>query len=343
MSLRQIAVALLMSGIIAGCGYPPLPNLASCGADGSCPGGQQCEADLRCHPTMVDAPVSMMDAAGGSPDGKIDAAPIDAPIDAAPDAPSVACSGDGDCQTPPNLCAKPGTCNLSVHECVFPSVDCSSQNTCGSFGSCQNASPGDVCDSGSKSRTCMDFACQLSTGLCVASPRVETVDCNGITNGRACGDDGQQISCTSCDYGDVCDTSASQSCTFAHEKCQSDACVRQSNEVRNLTCTRSGPPNPDDACGAPTVGGCGVCLNPSNLCAATGGQQQCTVTHHGCVSGACGSIPGGTTTQSCTPGSQEGNVCGTCGAGEIGDWTCISGVCVSGCHCFQGDDGVPRC
>ena len=338
MLLRQIAISLLISGIIAGCGYPPLPSVAPCAADGSCPTGQHCEADLHCH---LDAPVSMMDAnRDGAPDPTIDAAP--------PDAPPVACSGDSDCQTPPNLCANPGTCDLSVHKCVFPTIDCSGQNTCGSFGSCQDANPQDVCDSGSQSRTCMDFTCQPTTGACVATARTETAACNGITNGRACGDDGQQVSCSSCNYSDVCDTEASQSCTFAHEKCQDDVCTRQSNETRNLSCSRPGPANPQDACGAPTTSGCGICLNSSNICADTGGQQQCTITHHGCVSGACGSIPGGTSSQSCTPGSQEGRACGFCGGGQIGDVTCISGVCVNNCtSCIRdgeaGDGVLPRC
>ena len=342
MSLRQIAIFLLISGSIAGCGYPPLSNAAPCAVDRSCPTGQHCGADLHCHPGMLDAPVSMMDAGSdGALEPTIDAA-------APPDAPPVACSGDSDCQAPPNLCARPGTCDLSVHKCVFPTIDCSGQNTCGLFGSCQGANPQDVCDSGSKSRTCMDFTCQLSTGTCVASARTETVDCNGITNGRVCGDDGQQLSCTSCNYTDVCDTEASQSCTFAHEKCQDDACVREPNETRNLVCSRSGPANPLDVCGPPTMSGCGICLNPSNVCAATGGQQQCTIMHHGCVSGACGSIPGGTGSQSCTPGNQEGQSCGFCGSGQIGDVICVGGACEDRCRdCIRdGEDGdgvVPLC
>ncbi len=339
MSLRQIAISLLISEMIAGCGYPPLPSVGPCAADGSCPTGQHCEADLRCHPMTLDAPVAMVDAdIDGAPDPTVDAA-------APPDAPPVACSGDSDCQAPPNLCATPGTCDLSVHKCVFPTIDCSSQNTCGSFGSCQNADPLDVCDSGSKSRTCMDFTCQPSTGACVASARTETVDCNGVTNDRACGDDGQQLSCASCNYTDVCDTEASQTCTFAHEKCQNDVCVRQPNEMRNLTCSRPGPTNPQDACGPPTMSGCGICLNPSNICAPTGGQQQCTITHHGCVSGACGSIPGGTGSQSCTPGNQDGLSCGSCGAGQTGEVSCLGGVCENHCtDCIRGGDGlVPFC
>src|ERR1041384_7114649 len=118
MSPRQIAISLLISGVIAGCGYPSLPSF------------------------KLDGSVSEMDAAS------------DAPIDAAPDAAPVACSGDNDCQTPPNLCELPGTCDLSMHKCVFLPKDCSTQNTCGTFGSCGGANPQDACDSGTRSRTC---------------------------------------------------------------------------------------------------------------------------------------------------------------------------------------------
>jgi hypothetical protein len=336
MSLRKITISLLISGIAAGCGFPPLPNAVPCATDGSCPTGQRCEADLHCHPAMPDAPVSTMDAAGeDAPAPTIDAAP--------PDVPAVACSGDSDCQTPPNLCAKPGICDLSVNKCVFPPVDCSEQNTCGPFGSCQNANPQDICDSGSKSQTCMDFTCQPSTGACVGSARIVTVDCSGITDGRACGTDGQQLSCTSCNYADVCDTEASQSCTFVDEKCQNDVCIRQPDEMRNLTCSRSGPANPLDACGPPTASNCGPCRNPSNVCAPTGGEQQCTITHHGCVNGACGSTSG-TGSQSCTPDDQENQPCGFCGAGQGGDVVCLGGVCTNRCiDCIRDGDGVPFC
>jgi hypothetical protein len=185
----------------------------------------------------------------------------------------------------------------------------------------------------------MDFACEPTTGACVAAARIETEDCNGITDGRACGDDGEQISCTSCDYNDVCDTEASQSCKFAHEKCQGDVCARQPDETRNLACSRSGPTNPQDACAPPTMSDCGLCLNPLNVCDAENGQQECTVTHHGCVSGACGSMLGGTGLQSCTPGNQDGKDCGLCPLGTNGSVFCFGGACQSVCV----DECTPFC
>jgi hypothetical protein len=314
MTCHRLALVVCLAAA-AGC-FDPRPRVGLlCGPQGECPQGQICSFDGRCQ---IGGPDGPPDAPAGMPGDPIDApaGTHDASIDAPPDAAPVGCQRD---------------------------ADCTSQNTCGSFGSCQDGNPQDLCDSGSRSRTCMDFTCQLSTGTCVGSARTETVECNGNTDGRACGVDGQQLSCTSCNYNDVCDTEASQTCTFVREQCQNDACVRQPNEVRNLTCSRPGPANPLDACGPPTTSGCGECLNPSNMCSATGGQQECTVTHHGCVSGACGSIPGGTVSQSCTPGNQNGRVCGQCGAGEIGDWICTGGQCVSQCHCFQDGEGRPLC
>ena len=79
MSLRHIAI-LTWTLAIAGCGFPAPPDAVACAADGSCPAGQHCEADLRCHPT-----VSTMDASDDAdPGSPIDAAPdsqSDAPID----------------------------------------------------------------------------------------------------------------------------------------------------------------------------------------------------------------------------------------------------------------------
>jgi hypothetical protein len=191
----------------------------------------------------------------------------------------------------------------------------------------------------------MDFRCQPTTGACVAEPRVETVDCVGETNGRSCGTDGVLVgdcSDTRCNYADVCDTEATKTCTFAKQKCQSDTCVAQANEVRNLGCTRSGPPNPLDACGAPFNVNCGVCINPNNFCssAASSGAQTCTQIHRGCVSGACGQITGSAVQQTCTPANQDNVPCATCPLGDTA--VCRGGFCdTSTCQtCLAGS---PRC
>jgi hypothetical protein len=213
---------------------------AMCGPQGECPPGQTCDPDRRCQ---IASPGGPSDAQAGTHD-----ASIDLPPDAAP----VVCERDADCLTPPDACSFRGACDLSVHKCVFPIMDCSRQNTCEPFGSCQNANPQDVCDSGSKSQTCMDFTCQPSTGMCVASARTETVECNGDTNELGCGDDGEQLSCTSCNYTDICDTEASQSCMIVHEKCQNDVCVRQPMpDIVPHSCTRN---QDGHLCGPETCG-----------------------------------------------------------------------------------------
>src|SRR4051812_30867161 len=145
MTLRQFAFAVL---VLAGCYNPRFKNNAACGVDGSCPPGQICGGDQRCH-----GPGEEIDAASGGP--------INTGPDAAPDAARVACTSDGDCMTPPDKCSLAGTCNLANHTCSFAPVDCSAM--------------ADACNEGT---------CEPSTGQCVKAVAHQGQTCKADSCGN---------------------------------------------------------------------------------------------------------------------------------------------------------------
>jgi hypothetical protein len=239
-------MTLLPLAIVAGCTKPLPLESHPC----PCVPGYTC--DTRYHICVRD------DDAPQIPDA------ADTPSDSPPDAEPVSCQGNADCQTTPDLCSKPGTCNLTSHTCDFPQVDCATLddecsvgvcdvgsgscdtrarnegNACGagtvcdSFGPCGGFSS--VCDdSGTRTRKCTDHTCR--SGTCMASSLDEMVTCMRNTNGTTCGPD--QLICDTCIFADDCrETAPPVACTCSSFTCQSGTCEQQDSSC-SQPCTRS--------------------------------------------------------------------------------------------------------
>lgn len=269
---RICCTALLAVLFGAGCYNPKFQNGVACGPAGECPPGTACLTDNKCH-----RPGDVLDAGPGDAvgDAASDAA-IDAhrglDIDAAPtiDAAPVGCSGDADCQMPPDLCSTAGTCDLSQHACTFPHVDCSAMNdpcnlgvctpatgqcakapansgftcgntVCGAFGTC--GSFDSTCDSsGTQSQSCTENKC--SAGVCQPNTYTVTQGCSRTTDGVTCGDT-TTTNCNACDYTGQCDEAAQQSCTCTSMTCAADVCTPSAAPC-TLACTRN---TEGDSCG----------------------------------------------------------------------------------------------
>ncbi len=351
--MRTLAFIALLA--VAGCFDPSFQEGIRCGPEGQCPSGLTCGADDRCG-SATDA-----DAATNLPDASADARWLP---DAQPDAMPVACTGDPDCQTPPNGCLLPGTCNLETGVCAFGAVDCSSMDgectqgicdtdtgacvavpasegndcgavlTCDGFGAC--AYENGTCDStGSQSRTCTSYSCQL--GTCTASaPFTDTATCTRPTNGTACGSP-TQSNCGACDYGgSTCANSGSQTCnTCVTPTCQSDVCVDVTTTC-SRTCTRN---TNGTSCGS-SVDGCQGC-DWDTACGTTG-DEACTCSAYACSGGSCVVSSQSTCTFACNRAVPVGEFCGCAACGPDGelsvDRCCSSsGNCTSGCGTLCGN------
>jgi hypothetical protein len=336
MSSIRIAWAgpFVLAALLAGCFNPSFREDIQCGPDQSCPPGLTC-VDGACR--------------GG---GAIDAPVIDAPADAPVDAPSVACTGDPDCLTPPTPCFTAGTCDLTAGMCVFGVVDCSSMTdgcnvgvcngatgaceaqpsnegldcnggrTCGAYTPC--GSFGDVCDStGTQTRECTTSTCQ--SGTCVAATVAETADCTRVTEDVDCQAD-TVTGCGACGgFAEPCGEGGSQTCTCTDFKCRSDVCAPVAT-----ACVQGCARDTDGAsCGSPTTTGCSSCAYASS-CAESAPDRTCTCNTFTCVNGGCA-----TSSSSCAQAcarDTDGNECGCiqCPAGEGGRVReCTNGTCLS--------------
>ncbi|HTJ41766.1 MAG TPA: hypothetical protein VL463_06700 [Kofleriaceae bacterium] len=285
MTLARMTV-LAAVALAAGCFNPKFKDNIQCGANGECPPGTSCGADDHCHAGVADAPQ----------EPEIDArADADLP-DARPDAMPVGCQGDGDCQTPPDLCFTAGTCNTTTHECDFPAVDCSGSadecnnaacdpaqgcikdpapkngipcgngKVCGAFGACGGFAS--TCDSsGDQTRDCTVSTCQA--GTCTDTPTTETQACSRATEGATCG--GTSVTncgaCTGSSQGG-CALDGVETCTCTEMKCMSDSCQPVSSSCQQSGCAELAS---GDVCGA-TAGGCpsgtfkDKCCSSTHLC-----------------------------------------------------------------------------
>ena len=251
--------------VIAGCFRPKLAEHLACGADGSCPPGQACGADQRCHgpgDTVADATIALHD---GAVDATADATHV-LPPDASIDAPPVGCQNNADCATPPDPCSLAGSCNHATHMCTFPPVTCTQLDsdcavgvcdstngtcvamarnesnscgagtTCGAFGQCGGFA--DACDeNGSQSRTCTVNTCHA--GACVGTMMTDTAACQrGSTDGAACGTQ-SEINCNACGgFQTTCDETGTQSCTCIQPTCLGGSCSNSTSSACVVGCTR---------------------------------------------------------------------------------------------------------
>lgn len=264
------------------------------------------------------------------PDPADDATVTDASIDAPP----VTCSSDLECQAPPNPCLLAGTCDLSRGVCDFSAVDCSGMtdecNTgvcdlttgacvqaaahedavcgagvvCGVYSACDFT---DFCDSSAvQSRTCTRHACRA--GTCAPETYMETAACSRVTEGSTCMAP-TTTGCGPCGYADVCDESATASCTCTAHTCKADLCTPTAT-----TCLQACSRDTDGiTCGSGSVEDCGPCTYPE-ACAEEG-AQSCTCTSFACGAGVCNPA-----SSSC---SQSGSCSRVTDGMECGSQTCI--------------------
>ncbi|HEX3758158.1 MAG TPA: hypothetical protein VHW23_05610 [Kofleriaceae bacterium] len=334
MTFRPFALAaLILAGSLVGCYNPKLKNNLACGLDGSCPPGETCGADQRCHGA-----------------GEIDAAtdgPSTGSNNGSPDAPPVGCASDHDCQMPPDKCSLAGTCNLASHTCSFGSVDCSAMNdacnagtcepstgscvkmpahqgqtcmadSCGSFGAC--AGTAGVCGAGMQSQSCTAFAC--NAGACTGSTVTRTQPCS--TDGIVCGQ-----STTTCD-DTRCGGAPDNSCTGT------EPCTKTDFVCSNQTCTPT-PSNTTKSCVEPngttcattTVTSCS-CVSDHPATCAESGTQSCTQTTFSCSAGACNSSASTVHPGSCTVNT-DGNSCSLRCPNGFEECSCGGGACGVNC------------
>lgn len=224
-----------------------------------------------------------------------DAIPGDALV---PDAAPVSCQSNDDCQQPPDVCSLPGTCNLGTHICVFGAVDCAAMTD-----------------------GCNDGVCNPSVG-CVKRPAREASDCG---SGTTCTPFG------SCDYTDVCDSSAVQSRVCSDNKCQSGTCTN-SSRVEMLPCTRNTAGMP---CGTTVFNNCSLCTGSSENGCASDGSQTCTCVAQICISDVC--QPSTSTCQHACAQLDDGYICAidpdSCGNGDL-RLCCNVGFCGQPCGCI---------
>jgi hypothetical protein len=286
-TVATAALTVAALAALAGCFRPRFKDDLACGADGQCPPGTTCGADDKCH------------GAGGFDAAIIDAGDLpDAAPDARVDAMPVACTGDGDCATPPDHCYTAGTCDVAHSLCVFPSVDCSGMS--------------DECNLGT---------CDPATG-CVLAPAHQDQACG---KGKDCGPFG------GCDgFADECDSTGTLTRTCTTYTCQAGTCTGVDGPD-TAPCTRKTEDNP---CGQDTVTGCGVCDNPNDVCALSG-EMGCTCTTFACKSDAC--TPNATScAQPCTRVT-NGTPCGEQQCSPDATWTicCMDGACGVPCGSCQ--------
>lgn len=340
MTARCSAAAMILSAaMLVACFDPVVSEGLACGPDQSCPAGQTCDngvcrSDAVIDSSTPDAPV--MDAPA------LDAA-SDAPPspDARPDAMPVDCTGDTDCQEPPDNCFLPGTCDLSDNTCTFPAVDCSdedsectvgvcdpvdgtcvaqpasedatcgAQTTCGSFGACE-VSGGTCATEGTRSRSCNDFTCQGGT-CTMGSAYTDTEACSVNTDGVECGTM-TTSNCDPCQYANACALTGSQSCTCTQPECSGGSCQSVQTSCQQ-TCTRN---TDGDVCGSETVcGSYGACSYSSDC--TNSGTRTRTCNDYSCSGGSCTKGPDYTQQATCTRNTSgnscgSGTVCGSYGA-----------------------------
>jgi hypothetical protein len=337
MMLHRLAFAACLAIAVITCFNPhPAANLM-CGPADECPPGQTCGLDGLCHTTGTTVP-------DASPS---DGTPIDAAVDAPPDVPMVQCQGDMDCLTPPDVCSKPGTCNLVSHTCDFGAVDCSSKNddcnvgvcdlgtgscvasarnegntcgagtACGPFGPCGDFSS--VCDgSGTQTRPCTDHTCR--SGACMASARNEMATCTRSTNGVTCSSP-TESNCNACSgFSDVCDNTGTHNCTCTSFACQNEVCM-----PTNVSCTTACTRNTNGTMCSPNTMTCNACQFPST-CANSGPDASCTCSSFSCQSGTCEQHDA-SCSQPCTR-NRDGFPCGCQQCGMVGTPIfCSGGAC----------------
>ncbi len=234
-----LAALILTTTLVGGgCFDPQRPASLQCSTEGLCPSGMVCQADNMCR-------------VSGEP-GELDAAVvIDAVvIDATPDAVPVECTTDVMCETPPDLCHLPGTCNLETNVCRFDVVSCAADQTCSTE------------------------ACSLETGLCEASPINEMQTCQAPTCGAF----------TACqfDLGNVCDESGTKSRTCTDFECSSGSCVG-TDRTDMQTCSQS---TTDLMCGVTTCEPFGACVYGNGTCDESGTKKR-VCTDRTCGGGIC--------------------------------------------------------
>ena len=261
----------LATALLAGCFNPKFKEQLACGANGECPPGRMCGADMLCH-----------------------AMPNDAAPDVMPDAPPVACNGDADCQTPPDACTVNGVCDLSQHLCVYQPRDCSAMtdecnngscdaqmgcvkvaahegvacgqgNVCGAFGACGGFA--NTCDaSGTQSRGCTMYTCQ--SGTCTGNAYNDSQACSRVTEGTSCGSV-TVSNCGACmnSSNSGCAADGNQSCTCSTPTCMSEVCTPVSSTcLRQTNCKTI---LAGDVCGA-TSAGCTAGLIKDICCSTSG-------------------------------------------------------------------------
>ena len=293
--LQRLAFVATVAAVAAsGCYNPSYKEGIACGAGDTCPAGLTCVASRCTAPGKIDAPQAPADSA------VVDAAMPDAamPDAAMPDAAAVGCQGDGECARPPDACSTRGTCNLGTHTCVFGAVDCSAMTD-----------------------GCNDGVCNPSVG-CVKRPAREGNDCG---SGTTCTPFG------SCDYTDVCDSSAVQSRVCSDNKCQGGTCTN-SSRVEMLPCTRN---TAGTSCGLTVFNSCSSCSGSSENGCAPDGHQTCTCIDQVCISDVCQSSTS-TCQQACAQ-LGEGELCmldpDSCGGGQSRRICCSGGFCGQLCGC----------
>jgi hypothetical protein len=293
MALR--IAALIAFAAALSCFNPTFKQDIACGQGNSCPPGLTC-TDGICR------------SGGGGGSGVIDAAEIpDAPVDA----PTVACTNDDACQTPPTKCQKPGTCDTKTGFCNFGSVDCSSMATdcstaacnpdtgacvvtpkdnnttcgtgkmCGNFGACDYT--GDCDSTAKRTRSCTTHTCQ--SGTCVAGTATEEEPCTRVTEDVQCNND-EVKNCGACDYANMCDESASQNCTCTSFKCKSDQCTATTPRTCAVGCSRD---TDNLTCGTSDTTNCTACAF-TDTCDESAPNRTCSCNDYKCSAGTCATI-----------------------------------------------------
>ncbi len=306
------------------------------------------------------------DSAGnlGSIDGAADVR------DAGPDAAVVQCIRDEECETPPSPCHLAGLCNPSTRQCEFPQKNCSAAGdqcntgtcepatgncvatpafdgedcnggtTCGSFGSCGDFDPSDICDeTGTRGRDCTDRVC--SSGACIDIDRVESEACARNQDGvecqvTVCGGFG---SCT--DFSDTCDEHGTRYRDCTAYACSSASCV-SSNFTDSGSCMRSS--RDGITCASDDCGSFGACMGFDDTCDESGTRER-TCTPYRCTSELCLPETSFVDSISCsrdTDGVTCGEVCILICVGTGDCSTVCMGICVPECSdvlCAAGSCG----
>ncbi|RVU46829.1 hypothetical protein EA187_06760 [Lujinxingia sediminis] len=211
------------------------------------------------------------------------------------------CAG-GVCST--RTATESQTCTRSTN-----GTQCQADAT-GNWSSCTYANS--CSDSGSRTRTVTEYACQ--GGSCAQTSRTETdtagcarhtngISCGGVTNG----------SWSNCGYASQCSTSGSRTRTVTYQECASGSCsTRSVVETDTASCTRSTAGNSCE--GGVTETPWTTCSGFADVCDTTGTRSR-QVTTRTCSGGTCQSntlTENGSCTRTVAPGT-------TCGAGTTWD------------------------